>query len=88
MKRLFIIEGPDCSGKTTLAKRIAMMRNAMYIHATGSGKLFAAMLDYHLSIVKNASINLSNGHDVVLDRLWPSEYVYGQIQRPTLSNNS
>lgn len=80
--RLFIVEGPDCSGKTTLAKHLAVQKEAVYLHASGAKSLHEAMQDYHESLLAIAKANLAMGRNVVMDRFWPSEVVYGQALRP------
>lgn len=85
MKRLFIIEGPDCSGKSTLAQHIATQRGGTYLHASGAKSLHPAMLDYHKSLLHVAKVNLRN-QDVVMDRFWPSELIYGQLLRQDMSD--
>lgn len=85
--RLFIVEGPDCSGKSTFAQHLAIQRNGVYIHARGGKTLFPAMMEYHQSLLAIARANLGNGHDVIMDRFWPSELVYGQILRPAVSDH-
>jgi thymidylate kinase len=82
--RLFIIEGPDCSGKSTLARHIAVQKDAVYIHASGAKSLHQAMQEYHESLFAIAAQNLEMGRNVVMDRFWPSEVVYGQALRPGL----
>jgi thymidylate kinase len=84
--QLFIIEGPDSTGKSSLAKFIALKRKAVYSHASGKKSLHFAMLDYHVNMIENANVNLSNGHDVVFDRHWPSEWCYGQVLRKHVSD--
>jgi thymidylate kinase len=84
--RLFIIEGPDCSGKSTLVRQIAVQRDALYLHASGKKCFHTSMLDYHQELLTAAIDNLANGHDVVMDRFWPSELVYGQLLRPHVSD--
>lgn len=85
--RLFIIEGADSTGKTTLSRRIARHLGAVYIHATGSRPLYetmGAMTAYHQNIIDNARVNMLHGLRVVLDRHWPSEMCYGPVLRPLL----
>lgn len=77
-----IIEGPDCTGKTTLSHHLAKKFKAMLFHATASGKLKEAMMEYQRSILDNAEVALKLDRAVVLDRHWPSEAVYGPIFRP------
>lgn len=84
--KFIIIEGPDCSGKSTLAKHAAQQLNACYIHSSGAKPLHTGMLDYHKSQLSNAAVNLEQGRNVVMDRFWPSEYCYGQVLRPHISD--
>lgn len=86
MSNLFIVEGPDATGKTSLAKFIALKQNAVYFHAAGKKSLHLAMLEYHVNMIENAVVNLANGHDVVFDRHWPSEWCYGQVLRKHISD--
>ena len=75
--KLFIVEGIDCTGKSTLTRHMARETGAIYFHATASKKLFPGLADYHNNIMDNVEHNLANGHDIVLDRFWPSEVAYG-----------
>jgi len=79
---LLIIEGPDCAGKTTLAKYLARGFNAFYYHCTYTELLGPAEGDYQKNVLENVEVNLANGHIVILDRFWPSEYVYSAVTRP------
>lgn len=83
MPKLIILEGADCTGKTTLAKFIARRREAMYFHAIGAKTLHAGMVEYHHNILESAEVAMNVcGLDVVLDRHWPSEVIYGDVMRP------
>ena len=74
---IIILEGPDCSGKTTLASELMKKyRNCVYIHNAVS--LDIATL--HISAWFNA-INLSDEFTVIIDRLHLSEEIYGTIFR-------
>jgi thymidylate kinase len=79
---LYILEGPDCCGKTTLAKKFAQERHAFYFHSTATPKLFSALDDYHKNIIENVHTNQALGFSVILDRFWPSEVAYGKVFRP------
>lgn len=80
--KFIIIEGPDSSGKTTLAKYVAQTltrraKPATYFHLDYSPKLAAAIQDYMESVHQNLlwsweHLNLN----VVMDRGWPTEAVY------------
>src|SRR5574343_617646 len=85
MPKLYIVEGPDCSGKTALAKFLCRKLGAVYIHASGSKDFHAVMQAYHEALIATAEANIQLGLPVVMDRLWPSEYVYGMYFRPHVS---
>jgi thymidylate kinase len=78
---IFIVEGLDCTGKTTLARHMADRLRASYFHASGSKSLHLGMMAYHKSILEHALVTCNNGVSVVLDRHWPSEWCYGRILR-------
>lgn len=85
---LFIIEGADNTGKTTLAKFLAKHLwdrgiQATYFHFDHFGRLSDCMYDYMLSVHQNIRWCVENlGSTFVLDRSWPSEYVYGRVIGP------
>lgn len=82
--KLIIVEGIDSTGKTSLCQSIAHARTPkpVLFNCTASPDMFAALHDYHLNVAKFARTNLALGHDVVLDRFWPSEITYGRLFRP------
>ena len=82
MSNLIIVEGVDSTGKSTLSKFLAKHLNAMYWHSSGHRDLHDSMDVYHEDILGNIKKNIDNGHRVVLDRHWPSQYVYGKVLRP------
>lgn len=84
MSRLFIIEGVDSTGKSTLARTLALELQAVYLHSSGHRDLHPAMFAYHGDMLKLAEINLHMGHDVVMDRHWPSELAYATVLRPEM----
>jgi hypothetical protein len=85
--RVFLVEGIDGSGKTTLATRIAEMLRTrgvptFYFHCQGNEKLFGAMREYQESVLDNVEWSVRQlGTTVVLDRHWPSEIAYGSVMR-------
>jgi thymidylate kinase len=81
MSRLFIIEGVDSTGKSTLARTLALERQAVYLHASGHRDLHDSMFAHHKNLLEIAEVNLQMGHDVVMDRHWPSEYAYAGVLR-------
>lgn len=75
---VFVIEGADCSGKTTLGEFLTKRWDATYIHATY--RFPNQMFDYHTALL-NKVIALSQTRPVVLDRWWPSELIYAEAFR-------
>ena len=73
---IFIIEGPDGSGKTTLANTLSRQTGYNIIHRvqpkTEEDK--RNMMDEYLSIIKS-------GKNAIFDRCWYSEMAYGPIMR-------
>lgn len=78
MKGLIILEGPDCCGKTTLAKRLISKYHGAYIHCGYSKGL--DVWKYHTDVLDKA-VKLYKKKLVCIDRHWPSEMVYGQTFR-------
>lgn len=81
---MIICEGVDSTGKSTLARKLAIELRATYHHASGHRSLWPAMHEHHKNMLDCAEVNLANGHDVVFDRHWPSELCYASILRPEL----
>jgi thymidylate kinase len=80
MKRLFIFEGPDGVGKTTLAVALAKKLDAHYAHLGPFSTITdgRALADEYY----NAMMPATNGaRDVVMDRSWISEVPYGIAYR-------
>ena len=80
--KIYVLEGPDCTGKTTLAKFMAEKFKAAYIHAGyfgGSPQLHARYLEDQLL---SAMACIEAGLNVIMDRHWPSEYCYAPVLRP------
>lgn len=75
---VFVFEGPDCVGKSTLAQLVAKKTGAVYLHATYKFK--GRMYLYHLAMLRKA-LKIAETRPVVLDRWWPSEVAYGNAYR-------
>jgi hypothetical protein len=75
---LICIEGPDCVGKSTLAKDLGSRINAKYMHATYRFK--GRMPLYHLAYFRQA-LKYAQHQPVIMDRWYPSEYAYGNVFR-------
>lgn len=75
-KGLIILDGPDGTGKTTLARALVARHGAAYLHLTYRWP--TRMHLYHLAAILHA---LSKDRPVVLDRWWPSELLYAAEYR-------
>lgn len=73
---IIIVEGPDGSGKTTLAEKIARQSGYTLLHRSQpkSEEEKRNMMAEYLHVIKS-------GKNVVMDRCWYSEMVYGPIMR-------
>lgn len=72
-----LIEGPDGSGKSVLARTLKNCFNAEYFHNTyeADDSIFLAQNTHLLHYLETTHDN------VIIDRWLPSEYVYGNIFR-------
>lgn len=75
---IYILEGPDGVGKSTLAQEIYKETKGHILHCTWKSTF--NMLDYFVAVMKAAS-ELSEYQDVIIDRWAPSEQVYGDVFR-------
>lgn len=74
---IIMLEGPDQSGKTTLALCLVRQLKAIYDH--GSRPNNGDFLNYHLDKLQHAVNQAEFGHIVVLDRCYISHEVYGNL---------
>jgi nicotinamide riboside kinase len=79
--RTIIIEGPDHTGKTTLAKMFATHFGMPIIHSDYTEEAQKDMFQYHLRRIRKAR----HLWGAVLDRTFISEQIYGPIFRGTMS---
>lgn len=77
---LICIDGPDASGKTTLANKIAEMTNGEVIHLTWTAQLAKVMNRYRCSAIEYAAM-LAHDRVVVLERPWLCNLVYSNVYR-------
>lgn len=73
---IFILEGPDGVGKTTLGQYMAKTLDAKYLHLgyRWPDKMFM----YHTAAIRWA---IRQKKDVIIDRWWPSESLYADEYR-------
>lgn len=77
---LICLDGPDATGKTTLANRIAELSGGHVVHLTWTLELEQIMHQYRMSGIEYA-IALSQAFVVVLERPWICNKVYGELFR-------
>lgn len=70
---IFILEGPDGVGKTTLGMHMAKQLDAAYLHL--SYRWPDHMFEYHTAAIRWA-IRKNRKQHVIIDRWWPSEALY------------
>lgn len=73
---IYIIEGVDGSGKTTLARQLSAQTNTKILHMSNP-KTTAEMLGMYDMYEKTLRANKS----LILDRAWYSEMAYGPVMR-------
>ena len=77
---IYILEGPDGTGKTTLAREICSQLDAGYTHLTYRWK--PRIFDYHTAAIRHAARQVwLTGKPFVIDRWWPTEAVYAHAYR-------
>ena len=73
---IIILDGPDGTGKTTLAKMLQKKLKAAYLHLTYRWK--EKIFDYHTAAIRFAA---RKNKPIILDRWWPSEAIYAKGYR-------
>lgn len=73
---IIIIEGPDGSGKSTLAEQLHRQTGYQVLHRTQpkTEEDKQRMMDEYIQVMKA-------GKNVIMDRSWYSEMVYGPVMR-------
>lgn len=82
---LITIDGPDASGKSTLAARIAEVTGGQVIHLTWSKQLEACMDEYRVAALSYARV-LARHCVVILERPWLSHPIYAEVYRGGVFN--
>lgn len=84
--RIYVIDGADGVGKTTLAKSIQRETGAAVIHCSYKKGLDVERL--HRGVLESAKLLGRLGVSTVIDRFAPSEEVYGKVFRGGASYNT
>ena len=88
-QNIVIFDGPDRCGKTNMAQALSRRINVPYFKNRDEHKYFLSDPSYFLHAIRYvdtyfASYLEASGASVILDRAWPSEWVYSQtFNRPT-----
>lgn len=78
MGKIYILEGPDGTGKSTLAEALQRETKGHLLHLTFNKDW--NMQEYYDSI-DTVLLHLTQYQDVIIDRWIPSEVVYGSVFR-------
>src|SRR5688572_9672687 len=81
MKRLYILEGPDGGGKTTLGATLSS-RLGVQVSNHGPYKGEDRIWQHYMKSMLPACIGLRN---VIMDRCWIAEPIYGEVYRKGLN---
>jgi len=82
MKGIIVLDGPDGTGKTTLANVFKDIYGAHIIHSTWTPEKEEHMDRYHFGQL-DAAEHISEEHNcvVIIDRLWLSDLCYSEVYR-------
>lgn len=78
---VIVLEGPDCTGKTTLANHFVKNYGATYIHGTWSEDIEKDNHNILMSQIELAMHEAKHGGLVIIDRSWISEFIYADVFR-------
>lgn len=81
---IYVLEGPDGVGKTTLANEIYTQTKGHILHCTWKKEFDMSL---YFTEIMTAATRLNKYQDVVVDRWAPSEKVYGEAFRGGQSFN-
>lgn len=85
-QRIIIYEGPDRCGKSEQAKELSRRLGIPYFKNMDEHKYFINDPSYFLNAIRYVDTYFtsyleSSGASVILDRAWPSEWIYSQALR-------
>lgn len=85
---IYLLEGPDGTGKTTIARNLVnasmnAKRSCMFIHCTNTSQDKSVTVDEgYERLLKDLNYWRSLDYDVVIDRAWVSNIVYTEVYEP------
>lgn len=83
-QKIFIFDGPDGCGKTNIGMELSKRLSIPYFKNQDEHRYFRKDPDYFINAVRYVDTYFtsyleSSGASVILDRAWPSEFVYSQV---------
>jgi len=83
-QRIFILDGPDGCGKTNIGKELSRRLSIPYFKNHDEHKYFLSNPDYFVQAIRFVDTYFTSyleqtKSSVILDRAWPSEFVYSQV---------
>jgi thymidylate kinase len=83
-QRLVVFEGPDGTGKTSIAQEVSRLTGVPYFKNEDEHTHFLSNPDYFLHAIRYVAPYFTKylrdtGSSVILDRAWPSEWVYSRV---------
>lgn len=85
-QRIVIFDGPDSCGKSEMAKELSRRLSVPYFKNHDEHKYFLSDPKYFLNAIRYVDTYFTSyleasGASVILDRAWPSEWIYSQALR-------
>lgn len=81
---IYLVDGPDGAGKTTLARKIKEASPGAEIVHFGAPATAEEADNYwkvYLNAIEQASVNTAYSKTIIFDRSWYSDLVYGPVMR-------
>lgn len=82
-QRIVIYDGPDGCGKTEMARELSKRLNVPYFKNNDDHKYFLSDPTYFANAARYVETHFTSyleatGASIILDRSWPSEWIYSQ----------
>jgi len=83
LQRIVIYDGPDSCGKSEMAKELSRRLGISYFKNADEHRYFLKDPSYFLNAIRYVDTYFtsyleSSGASIILDRAWPSEWIYSQ----------
>lgn len=84
MGNVIIFDGTDACGKTNMAKELARVTDIPYFKNSDEHKYFLKDPNYFINAIRYVDTYFTSyleasGASVILDRAWPSEWIYSKV---------